>query len=114
MVFKVLDDASVGHCKKRCLVVNRTCVASATLAKMMGSYLRDYEDAQMEDGFSMDAIPKQSKKMHPVVIVDNDHPFDLDAYISNYSGTSAYAHFHSSRVYIFISSIRFVQWIARL
>lgn len=57
---------------------------------MMGSYLRDYEDAQMDEGFLVDPIPKHAKKTHPIVLVDRNHPFDLDAYISNYSGTLVY------------------------
>ena len=47
----------------------------------MAAYIEP-EDAIMEDTFQEVAKPKRVLQ----VVIDDDHPFDLDAYIGAYSG----------------------------
>ena len=46
--------------------------------------LQEPEDAYMEDVYVAELASKTSKKSALTVTVDEEHPFDLDAYISNY------------------------------
>ncbi|PVF98382.1 hypothetical protein CPB86DRAFT_774856 [Serendipita vermifera] len=52
----------------------------------MATYTQEPEDVQMEDSFAggVESSSKSSKKPIISVVIDESHPFDLDAYISNY------------------------------
>ncbi|KAG8827964.1 hypothetical protein FRC17_007649 [Serendipita sp. 399] len=51
---------------------------------MASNHALEPEDSYMEDSFTGEIPIRQGKKTSSVVVVDEDHPFDLDAYISNY------------------------------
>lgn len=52
----------------------------------MASPIQEVDDAYMEDSFVIEQ--PRIKKMTSTVVVDEQHPFDLDAYISNYERAS--------------------------
>lgn len=51
---------------------------------MASLIVQDPEDAYMEDVYVAELTSKASKKSTTTVVVDEDHPFDLDAYLANY------------------------------
>jgi hypothetical protein len=66
------------------------------LESTMASYLQEPEDVQMEDSFAgggggESSTSKPSKKAIISVVIDEAHPFDLDAYISNYDREPAFS-----------------------
>lgn len=52
----------------------------------MASTMQEIDDTYMEDSFVMDNSKGKKSGVQPVV-VDSQHPFDLDAYISSYDRT---------------------------
>lgn len=59
----------------------QTTLEPATMATVQ---MQEPEDAFMEDAYVAELTSKSSKKSMTTVVVDEEHPFDLDAYISNY------------------------------
>lgn len=53
---------------------------------MANAIYQDPEDTLMEDGFASEVLLKASKKTFVPVVVDDEHPFDLETYISSYTG----------------------------
>jgi hypothetical protein len=51
---------------------------------MASLIVQDPEDAYMEDVYVAELTSKASKKSTTTVVVDEDHPFDLEAYLANY------------------------------
>jgi len=51
---------------------------------MASIIVQDPEDAYMEDVYVAELTSKASKKSTTTVVVDEEHPFDLEAYLANY------------------------------
>jgi hypothetical protein len=64
-------------------VANRKGFLNLTI---MASPIQEVDDAYMEDSFVIEQ--PRLKKTTSTVVIDEQHPFDLDAYISNYERAS--------------------------
>jgi hypothetical protein len=66
-------------------VANRKGFLNLTI---MASPIQEVDDAYMEDSFVIEQ--PRLKKTTSTVVIDEQHPFDLDAYISNYERASCF------------------------
>jgi hypothetical protein len=70
-------------------VQNKAVDPSSLPLSRMSGYMEP-EDAIMEDTFQEVTKPKRVLQ----VVIDDDHPFDLDAYIGTYSGIHSAPFYH--------------------